>query len=71
MRATGDVIEFVQKYYNMDFPKPFRSWPIHAVLPSKAAMPEQKTKMNYSINKEAALSFSGHFIKRVLPHMTT
>ena len=63
--ATGDVIEFVQKYYNLDFPEALQKLADSCGVNIESSYTGAKNKDDlYSINKEAATFFFRAFHKK-------
>ncbi len=66
--ATGDVIEFVQKYYNLDFPEALQKLADSCGMTIESSYAGAKNKDElYSINKEAATFFFRAFHKTDSP----
>lgn len=66
--ATGDVIEFVQKYYNLDFPEALQKLADSCGVTIESSYAGTKNKDElYSINKEAATFFFRAFHKTGSP----
>lgn len=69
--ATGDVFEFVKKYYNLDFPgaveKLAKEYSVEYVNNYKN---DGRKELYYKINREAAAFFFKSFCKRTNPALT-